>query len=324
MYNKANCKLCGSDDKSLYSYGNHKNKLNLRLLKLSVARLFPGLTQLFRPNIDIDNLLLFCPLNKISVCKTCGYGVYERVITRKMLEKYYDNVYWASDGLDKEKYFNNDLLFLKDNRANGQYKIVKDYLPRNKSISILEIGAGAALFSRLIHYYYPQTSIDVVEPGYGWKEYYEVCNIKKAADFFPFTNSKKNNYIHTSHWLEHVIPDIEKITGTLNKLLFPGGLLFVEVPNCNSEYWDSESGDIPHIHFFTENSLTLLFEQADFELLKIGTYGETVKENLDYFHPATKRKEPNKSLVLEVGKSIRESIPRKNGSSLRAVFQKNG
>lgn len=319
------CNVCGHNNFTYYSYGNHKNKLSIKFFKLLVLRYLHFILHLLRKeNINVEKRLLFCELYKISRCNNCGYGIYERDISTDMLKKYYKNIYWFAAGSDNPllKYLNNDQPFLNDPRANGQYKMVKDYLPRSESIKMLEVGPGEALFSRLFSYYHPKASIEVVEPGIGWEEYYKDVNIHKVSDYFPFSTSKQYDYIHSSHQLEHVIPDIEKITNALNKFLILGGLLFIEVPNCNSEYWELETGDIPHIHFFTEKSIVLLIEQAGFKCLNIGVYGATVREILQYFHPNTKKEDPPKELVAEDEKSIKESIPRKDGACLRALFRK--
>lgn len=318
-----NCRLCKSSDLAFVQYGNHLNTYRWKKIRLIILKLFPDIIKFIRPTLNIENALLFCSLYKISICNSCGYGIYDRDISTIALEKYYKTVYWQADGIN-DKSVESDSLFLYDNRAIGQIEIIRKFLSLNRSTNILEIGAGPALFSRLIHRQYPQTIIDVIEPGLGWEKYYKKYGINKVADFFSFLPSKKYHYIHASHWLEHVNRDIENVTNNLNKLVFPGGLLFIEVPNCDSGYWDLDVGDTPHIHFFTEQSLILLFEKAGFELLSSGTYGETHEEAIDYFHPCTKKGEPDKSLILEVEKSIRESIPRKDGTSIRALFRKTG
>lgn len=94
----------------------------------------------------------------------------------------------------------------------------------------------------------------------------------------------------------------------------------MEVPNCSDDYWNLDIGDSPHIHFFTEMSLKRLFENCGFNTLTIGCYGFTNKEFYQFIHPNTKSCEPNETLLSEVNKSLKYSIPRKNGDCIRAVF----
>jgi len=279
--------------------------------------------KLFWPGRDINDVLLFSPLHKIAKCQDCGYGVYQRNVSVDVLNRYYRSAYWGASGTSTNEKYDEGAPYLTDSRAIGQYTFIRSYFFEGKIEHILEIGAGSALFSRLARHHHPRVRIDVVEPGYGWEKYYEVNDVEKVSDFFPYSGSRRYGYIHTSHWLEHVIPDMEAVIGAIKNVLVPGGLLFVEVPNCDEEYWDIDQGDIPHIHFFTRQSLALAFEKSGFTLLKIDTFGATNRENFDYLHPATRTLKPPEYLISEVERSISESIPRNNDDSLRALFRKS-
>jgi len=163
---------------------------------------------------------------------------------------------------------------------------------------------------RYIRHKFPnkQISIDVVEPGKGWGKYYIANNINKVADFFPFSSNKYYGYIHTSHWLEHVI-DLEATLVKLYEKLENGGLLFVEVPNCTDKYYRLDVGDTPHIHFFTENSLIKLFTKYGFKLIRSGTFGLTNEEEFLYRNSSDNI---NNDISLEAKKSVRNNIKRKD------------
>ena len=314
---KEHCFICNSENMSYYQYGNHCNTYNVKYLKYFIAEI---VSKIFHVKfLKFQTKLLFSPLYKIARCNTCGYGHYKRVISENLLKSYYESVYWQSAGLSKDKFADIN-LFLNDDRANGQFLFVKDELEKKEKINILEIGGGAVLTSRYIRHDFTnkQVFIDVVEPGKGWEKYYIANKINKVADFFPFSLNKYYGYIHTSHWLEHVI-DLEATLVELYEKLEEGGLLFVEVPNCTDEYYKLDVGDIPHIHFFTEDSLVMLFTKYGFELIRSGTYGFTNNENYLY------RKNPNNisnNIYLESKKSVKENIKRENGEILRALFKK--
>jgi SAM-dependent methyltransferase len=298
------------------------------MLKAQLARYFTPLRPLLRYwKPHIDTTILFSPAYRILKCNSCGYGIHEKQdISDAILAEYYRVLYRPTSGISEEEYLeSNDSLFLDDDRASGQYRMVRDYLPlNNKHFNVLEIGAGNALFLRLLRYHRFNVSIDVIEAGHGWEKYYKKHRIKRIADFFPFeTTKKKYDYIHTSHWIEHVVPDIRKVIDELRGLLVPEGLLFVEVPNCTDDYWNLDIGDSPHIHFFTEGSLTRLFANFGFGLLKLDCYGCSNKEFHEFFHPKTKSCEPNERLLKEVKESVRYSIPRENGDCIRGIFVKS-
>jgi len=311
------CNICGSIDLSCFRYGNHLNNFNFRFLKHCMANfLYPIIFPIYT---KIKTKLLFSPIYKIVRCNDCGYGFYNREISTKTLIGYYQNVYWQACGVDKNKYYD-DNLFLQDDRANGQYTFIKGQLDNLEKIKILEIGAGSSLTARMIKHKIENkpVRIDVVEPGNGWTDYYNSHGINKVSNFFPISSSIQYNYIHTSHWLEHTL-DLKNTAKKINDLLIPDGYLFVEVPNCTSDYFKLDYGDTPHIHFFTEKSLVTLFRNNGFKKIRSGTYGLTNKECYLY---RNKRQKLSASTYENAMKSVRCSILRKNGENIRALFRK--
>jgi len=270
-------------------------------------------------NTKIETKLLFSARFKIIKCNNCGYGFYDRKISIQILKKYYRNIYWQACGLDKSKYYD-DNLFLQNNRANGQYNFVKKELDNLEKINILEIGAGSSLTSRMIKYKNKDktVTIDVVEPSIGWTDYYNAYDINKVADFFPFPSRVKYNYIHTSHWLEHTL-DLKNTTRKINELLISDGYLFVEIPNCTSDYFKLDYVDTPHIHFFTETSLVTFFRNNGFKKIRSGTYGLTNREEWIY---GNNKQKPIDSIYEEAINSVKYSVLRKNGEILRTLFRK--
>jgi len=261
--------------------------------------------------------LLFSPLYRIVKCNSCGYGHYERQIFPDDLENYYKSVYWQADGLDSN---DDDSEFLNDDRANGQYVFIQDELQKiseKGSFNILEVGAGSAFTSRMIQYKHPMVIPDVVEPGHGWENYYRDHAINKVASYFPFQGTKKYSYIHTSHWLEHVL-DIHQVIKIMRDMLSESGMIFVEVPNCTEDYWALDVGDAPHIHFFTESALANLFRKHHFEMIKACTVGFTNRESLEQ----SKGVKPSLGTCNNASMSVRHSISRQGGESLRMLFRK--
>jgi hypothetical protein len=117
--------------------------------------------------------------------------------------------------------------------------------------------------------------------------------------------------------LEHV-SDVHGVLGKIRRLLKREGLLFIEVPNCNDEYYSLDTGDIPHIHFFTKESLCGLLDQHGFKTLTVDEYGLTCSDDLKI---RLDRNHTCKELLQEKHISIKENIPRKDGNCLRALFQ---
>ena len=282
-----------------------------------VAKMFLTISGVSDSFHALNKKLMFSPAFKIIKCKQCGYGYYNRYITPESIKQYYEEEYWNSEGLPREQWKDIE-LFLNDIRAQGQYQCIKPILKRSSVFNVLEVGAGAALFSRYLKNKYEQdVNLHVVEPGNGWQEYYQELEINRVAGFFPFESKQKFDYIHTSHWLEHVL-DLDQTLKELKKLLNCKAYLFIEVPNCNEEYFSSNISDTPHIHFFTKQSLQKLLEKYGFNTITIGEYGITNSEE-------HMRRTINPQVIENKRDEIRESLSgnvnRDGGSCIRGLFQ---
>lgn len=337
------CKICDGTHFLSYAYNNHLNRIRARFLKhylativlLPVKIVFPKILRLI-PWLNrhaLKTIFSTFPTHKIFVCQNCGYGAYNKKLSPALIIEYYRVAYWQSR--DAEVYGKDDLgwqgaaksnrsdttVFLKDARARGQYNFVKRHLDSFTEIDMLEIGAASALMSRLIrHLHKGEVRLDVIEPGEQWTSYYKLRDINLVGESFPNGSlGKTYNYIHGSHWLEHVA-NLEQVMSGLNKALCIGGLVFIEVPHCSEIYYLTDIGDSPHVHFFTKKSLTLLFNKFGFEAIKMDEYGLTWKEdkNLRDTQPSYC------TLIGKANNSDDKDISRKGGQHCRALFRKIG
>jgi hypothetical protein len=319
-----NCSVCNSTDLSKYPYDNHLYRTKKSYIKYPIKYLLaraisPVLSKFHSKYCDwADVKLIFSPFSWITRCKNCGYGVYDKSITPRLLEKYYNTVYRAR-GLLPDQWQKKD--YLEDSRAIGQYCCVENWIDKFPKLNMLEIGAGKAYFSRLVkEKHQGEVKLNVVEPGNCWGLYYKELGIPLVAKFFPFESNLKFHYIHTSHWLEHV-SDLCRALDKIKSLLVKDGLLFIEVPNCSDDYYSLDVGDIPHIHFFTRESLSILLEKYGFQTLVIGEHGESYREEKERW------KDPenfDKGIIQGAHISILKNVPRKGGASLRALFKLSG
>ncbi|PDW04022.1 class I SAM-dependent methyltransferase [Candidatus Viridilinea mediisalina] len=269
MGKTAQCIICHSKTKS-------RKKYNPR-----------SLNSLFKHNIKRFLLDPFSQIKKIGrkpvfggyviVCDNCGHGMLEHPPTKSVLQDYYRDQYWSDrfvDTIDK-------IDLEKEPRANAQMDVVCNFVNCHDINNVLEIGAGSAKASLLIQKRYGnKPQLHVCEPSSKWVDYYNHFGIRKIADYFPYGDSENFifDYIHTSHWLEHVL-DLHEVLINLHQVLAPNGYIFLEVPNTEHFYWDLPTrNDIPHIHFFTRRSLLQAMNSYDFECLSIEEYGITFAE----------------------------------------------
>jgi len=308
-YNK--CLSCSNNKFFSYNYNNHKKYLNYFYFKQIFKYIIFLILSIFKKKLRIRNL--FIPFSKILVCNNCGYGKYINSISEDEIKNYYGQSFWNKN---MDVFFKNET---RDslNRATGQFSLLKRYLLK-KNIKILEIGAGSAQLSKKLKEYNTNYELEVVETGDNWTDYYKKNDLKRISYFYPDTNISKYDVIIASHWLEHVL-DLKNTIKELYENLKRDGLLFIEVPNCNKEYWEHDIKDIPHIHFFTKRSLKSIFNDNGFKVNFIDNFGITNKEfyNLNY-----SSKGMSKELKEKIDTSIRENLHRENGNILRMVAKK--
>jgi len=295
--------------------------MNKRYLKHLAAMLLSPLLRFLNGEYysKLKTKMLFSPLYHIVRCNECGYGVYDRKIELELVHRYYKKEYWQSGGMPRSSW-HQESLYREDIRAVGQYNLIKEKIKGFFKIEVLEIGAAGALLSRLLRENHEgEVSLSVVESGQGWKEYYAENSIELLSEIFPFETNRKFDYIHTSHWLEHVY-NLDEALKQIKKCLKTGGLLFIEVPNCHSGYFNLDIGDAPHIHFFTAKCLCLLLKKYGFTVLSIGEYGLTCEEENIRRNFNTLDEQ-----IIEQGRaSEKENIPRRYGQYLRGLFELTG
>lgn len=275
------CTICNSRITMVKKYNRHVLDLSIKgIIKASLPYLNPVIPN-YAPRLKRIASRHLSPFKgNIFICETCGYAVMQDIPSDAEVIRYYENQYWAERStaahvVYKAKYKSNS-------RAEYQIKFVLNELQKAdaKIKKVLEIGAAGACASLLFRDVWKNNLLlHACEPGNQWTSYYQECGINRVAEFFPFQAKTSFDYIHTSHWLEHVT-DIHLTLSRMHGMLNKDGYVFVEVPNTEHFYWDFPQTDTPHIHFFTKESIKKLFNKYNFECIKIGEYGITFRDLL--------------------------------------------
>lgn len=338
----ASCAICNNSGFFWYPYNDHNRKTKkffMYYVSLFISLFISPIVKMkiFNPNYYsrinfiksglillnkganwADKNGLFSPKFYIKKCKKCGYGVYDRQLDMKLLHKYFNDTYSPHPFAISSDEYHNESLYLEDIRAIGQYNFVKDELRNFSKINMLEIGAGGALFSRLVRKKHQgQVFLNVVEAMDFWVPYYNELGIKLVGKFFPENEiDQKFHYIHVSGCLDYIYNLFDAVY-MLRGLLTEDGLLFIWVVNFNSDWFSLDRVDTPGIHFFTMDSLAKLMEKYHFKVLQLEEFGLTNKEQY------MRERDPgnfDKKILEDANLSIREKIPREGGNCLRGLF----
>lgn len=269
-----NCAVCNSGTSVRKKYDRHLADLSLKSVIKRSLPYVDFLTPSFIPKLKRYSSRGRLFRGHVRVCADCGYGVMEDPPTNAKLRSYYLEAYWSARSAEFDGAPIGADAYRSDPRANSQADFVRDWVHSRPISNCLEIGAGAACSSLLLRDRLKDSGINlyVCEPGQRWEKHYRAQGIRKIAEYFPFQTTERFDYVHTSHWLEHVL-DLDETLSGLNSLIEPTGLLFVEVPNTEHNYWDLPLEDTPHIHFFTRRSLVRVFGRYHFDCLGIAECG---------------------------------------------------
>ena len=307
------CAICHSGNVERVPYDNHERKLNATALKHHLGALA---SKLGIASEYIEHRLLFSPSQNILHCKECGYGKYERGFKEGELERYYGRRYFLAGGLPKEQWDDFDYID-KHPKTLGQWAFVSPWLKELPSIRMLDIGAAASRMSRMVkHHMGDRAQCSVIEPGDGWVDYYQHHKIHLAGRFFP-APCGPFDYVHTSHWLEHV-EKLEPVLQAMRQSLAMGGLCFIEVPNCDATYFARSFPDSPHIHFFTAASLAKAMQQHGFEAVDVRECAMANPVYYDY-RRRTATLTPAEQHTAEITEASIEPVP--GGNLLRGLFR---
>jgi len=152
----------------------------------------------------------------------------------------------------------------------------------------------------------PDLEIDIVEPDISFQNLHKkTLNAHCMSSIEELASDKRYSLVFSSHSLEHVIEPIETLD-LFYHALERKGLLFIEVPNASKEFFDHYRTDVPHISFFTIDSLRMIAEKVGFKMIHMEEYGLPFR-----MYP------PGKDITSDYIEQ-----PRKDGWSIRAVFQK--
>jgi hypothetical protein len=194
------------------------------------------------------------------------------------LAKYYQGDYWGSHEKDHVR-VDGAIHQVFHDRASAQIAFVAAHMETERAQSSLEIGAGSAAATLAFRKRADSNVVShVCEPGEQWLDIYKQNNIHVAGRFFPFEPKIQYDYVHASHWLEHM-RDIPETLRTLRSMMASDGHIFIEVPNTAAPYWERAGRDTPHIHFFTLRSLRSFFEAHGFECVSEGLCGITFDQS---------------------------------------------
>ncbi len=208
---------------------------------------------------------------EIIECTQCGLWITSPRPDNEQLGAYYHSSTYISHSDTSEGIINKLYKIVRNYTLRQKLKLVRQYVQKG---SILDVGCGAGYFLDACR----NAGFDVsgIEPDNSTRntatEKFKLDIFSEdmldhfEADFF--------DLISMWHVLEHV-PDPDKRLHQLHRILKPGGMLFIAVPNRSSydarhygAYWAGY--DVPrHLWHFSPHEITTIAEKSGFTMARI-------------------------------------------------------
>jgi len=215
------------------------------------------------------------PLNWL-ICNDCGFIYRSPVLTEHELDvlyQSYDQDVFAHTTPDE--YFDKIISFSKDESENWQkiawLKQVINEIGKEDISSALDIGCGGGTLLFTAREQLSLTKVNGVELNETYAELARrrldtsVLNTDYSSGLF----NRKFDLLINTKVLEHVSDPIPFLKEMYEDLV-DGGLLFIEVPDISDIYSLPPAHErfwIPHIYFFSCNTLTVLLATAGFQVI---------------------------------------------------------
>ena len=189
-----------------------------------------------------EDLFLF---KKMVVCKRCSLGFIYPEIDEENLNNFYENFYWLNR-FESEKKIENF-----EKKENFQiFNLIKNYISVDKKYNILEFGMGNGNFAKYISTKMKIKKYSGIEAN---NKLVNKINLSDQVDDFLILDNIKNvdnneiDLIFSIQSIEHV-NNLEKFMETVKSKLSRNGLLYIETPNCNWDYFTRYKKGFFHTH----------------------------------------------------------------------------
>lgn len=157
--------------------------------------------------------------------------------------------------------------FKTSQRPKTFFKIIKD-LPQHTTI--LDVGCGTGTFLKTVHEIRPDVTLYGVDIGERSENLPEYIDFYKTSVFeMPFAD-ETFDVVSLFSVIEHIeINSIDKALSELCRVLKKGGYLYIETLSNWSVLFNFYD-DPTHIRPYTKFSLSLMLEQHDMNIVKVG------------------------------------------------------
>ena len=217
----------------------------------------------------------YCMGVETTLCRNCGFLFTNPRPTEKEMVRFYRQDYrnLYTNGTDPEDDVKPSSPQYQ--RAERLCRFVSPHLREYRTPAVLDAGCGSGSLFHFLRMHRPESRLYGVEPDASYAKHaaenYNASVYTEDIHAFAKREELENTFdlIVLNHVLEHLYQPVQKLE-SFYKLLKPGGLLLVEVPNWLSPHWDNpiEMLHLAHVNHFSPKTLEFALELAGFRVIK--------------------------------------------------------
>jgi len=212
---------------------------------------------------------------EIYKCSSCSFEFTQDYPVEKEIGKYYESADYISHSDTSKGLYNKIYRLVRDVMLRRKKRMIQNATGLQKG-TLIDIGSGTGHFGNIMKKEgWQVTGIEINEKARDFSSSHFGLEVKSPAQI---SDLETNSFdcITLWHVLEHY-HDPFKLSGEIMRLLKPGGLCLIALPNCSSfdskyyrQFWAAY--DVPrHLWHFNPSVFTLFAERAGFKLEKIMT-----------------------------------------------------
>lgn len=244
----------------------------------------------------------------IYFCISCNHWFTYPEPGELELDQYYKEAYSPQ----RRIYFGEEYYTLMQRRAKAQKKFISNFLAISEKHAMFHLwkimdwgcGVGALVASfqkkgaNIVGYDSDNTAIEVGK--YRWE-----ANINTTLSNEIDLHQGQFDLLLLSHVVEH-LPNIQKSLKKLTKVLKPGGIAFIEIPNCDSDTFDLEFDHESHLNFFSKQSIDIILTGVGLQVLECVVCGppkrKIIKEQPNEFYALMMK------LIIYIGSKLNYAL----------------
>ena len=275
------CPLCdyAGLKNDIFLYGNHKGSRKKKILSFIYYFIFFFTPKILMRRVRIPRRILLGIWygRHINTCHKCNLSFLDKSPKPSNLSIWYNTAGNTTsqkvlDGFSSSFFTQNSERIFSQNpeRIFSQRRYLESKIQNFHPRRSLEFGAGNAELSQIfkLEYQTETTTVDISEKTNAY------LRSNSMIDFVEESIPKNASYdlIICSHVL-HLVANFPEVLRSLDSCISDDGVLLIETPNTNNNYFLLDGHDVPYTWFLNDKVINFISKENGYSINDISYYG---------------------------------------------------